>query len=154
MDLLEGFLDRVEKTATCWLWVGRREKQGYGKMVVRGRGKDVKAHRLAWELFVGPIPDGLCVCHRCDEPSCVNPGHLFLGTHAENMADMVKKKRQASADRNRGGRPGGRLSVALVKEAKLRFSAGGVSKRGLAKKFGVSSSVMIRALNGENWKGV
>jgi len=77
----------------CWLWAGARFPTGYGAINEGGRGKILYAHRLMWTFTSGPIPDGYFVCHRCDTPPCCNPAHLFLGTHLENMADMVAKGR-------------------------------------------------------------
>ena len=77
----------------CWEWTAQaRHNGGYGKMSA-GRGIILRAHRLSWNLHHGPIPDGMCICHRCDNPSCCNPAHLFLGTHLENVHDMWAKDR-------------------------------------------------------------
>jgi len=89
----ERFWRQVQKDVDgCWLWTGR-PVQGYGRFRPSSRGTKIGAHRYSWELHVGPIPDGLDVCHRCDVPLCIRPDHLFLGTHADNMADMVAKGR-------------------------------------------------------------
>lgn len=90
----EKYAHRSSETG-CWHWTGDRLPKGYGILVVRASGKDKKrlAHRLSWELAHGPIPDGLFVCHACDNPSCVNPDHLWLGTPKDNAQDMVRKGR-------------------------------------------------------------
>jgi len=91
---LDRFMTKVNKTDTCWLWVGNIHKRGYGQFKLKG--KKVGAHRVSYELFKGPIPKGLCVCHTCDVRHCVNPDHLWLGTQKENIRDMYSKGRESN----------------------------------------------------------
>ena len=93
----ERFWSKVNKTEGCWLWTGGKN-YGYGQFW-DGR-KPQQAHRISWGIHCGPIPDGLWVLHRCDVPSCVNPAHLFLGTHTDNMRDAATKGRLAIGERN------------------------------------------------------
>lgn len=88
--IFSNFMEKVHKTSSCWFWLGSKHPRGYGAF--RG-GSTNKAHRYSYEHFIGPIPDGMSVCHRCDNPSCVNPEHLFVGTHTDNMKDKMSKGR-------------------------------------------------------------
>lgn len=90
--MLRRFMSKVECShAGCDVWTGSRRKDGYGRF--RIDGKTQLAHRVSFEIWKGPIPNGMDVCHRCDNPSCVNPVHLFLATHVGNMQDKIKKRR-------------------------------------------------------------
>jgi hypothetical protein len=90
-DQVTRFWGRVQKTDTCWLYTGAMNEHGYG--LVNVKGKIYKAHRFAYLLLAGPIPDGLFLCHQCDTPACVRPDHMFVGTQKDNLQDMSRKGR-------------------------------------------------------------
>lgn len=144
------FLTKVRKTSTCWVWEGARvsgAKKGYG--VVSFKGKPHLSHRVSWILFVGPVPNGLCVCHSCDVKDCVNPKHLFLGTHTDNMRDMESKGRSIHPKGSAHGRA--KLTDAAV--AKIRKDlANGVAVRALSRKYGVARPSIRRIKDGTGWK--
>lgn len=95
----ERFLSRIRKSESgCWLWTGHRYPNGYGQFYLSG--KMVLSHRVSYRMHKGEISRGLCVCHTCDTPNCVNPDHLWIGTRKDNMMDMVWKGRAATGDRN------------------------------------------------------
>lgn len=96
VSLENRFWSRVNKTSTCWLWTMGTDKDGYGKISSgkRQNRKHMRAHRVSYELYKGAVPDGMFVCHTCDNPSCVNPEHLFLGTAFDNNRDTINKGRR------------------------------------------------------------
>jgi hypothetical protein len=131
----------------CWEWTASRHSGGYGQF--RFGGTMVLAHRHAWELTSGLIPDGLSVCHTCDNPICVNPAHLFLGTHADNSADMVQKDRSTFGARNSTTR----LTDDDVRTIR-RLAADGETQRQIAKRFGVGQQTINALLLGRTWRRV
>lgn len=131
----------------CWVWRGPCSRRG-GYGLVHIKGVIHKAHRLAWELTHGPIPDGLHVLHSCDNPPCCNPAHLRLGTHAENMADKAARGRAPSL----GGALNGnaRLTPEAVDDIRVRLTLG-MSVRSIAAWFGVDRRTIRRIRDGESW---
>lgn len=100
--LEQRFWEKVNRTnnpSECWNWVASKLKHGYGKISV-SRSVWKLSHRISWEIAFGEIPDGLFVCHKCDNPSCVNPNHLFVGTAKQNTQDMISKGRIATGERH------------------------------------------------------
>jgi hypothetical protein len=131
----------------CWLWQGARGKRGYGN--VKWRGKYWYAHRLSYFLEYGPIPEGKVVAHVCDTPLCVNPQHLFLGTHSENMNDMARKHR-GKWDTHPELTKITRADAYAMREA---YTAGLASQKELQKQYGLSQSHTSAILNGIRWRG-
>jgi hypothetical protein len=144
--------------SSCWLWTAYTDAFGYG--MVKGIEKSpILSHRASWRIHNGEIPDGFWVLHKCDNPPCVNPHHLFLGTPKDNSQDMVTKGRHVTiADYScmlRGeNNPRSKLTAEVVKEARRLHAAGGVSGRELARRYGVEQSTMRHALARKTWRHV
>lgn len=132
-----------EPNSGCLLWLSYVNKGGYG--VVGWRRKTALAHRVAWELKNGPIPLGLYACHKCDVRSCINPSHMFLGTHKDNADDKVAKGRSGRVPNNKHR---ARLSLDQVKTIRSDPRCG----RELARAFGVSYSTISMVRNGRTWR--
>ena len=161
-DAADRFWQKVSRGDGCWLWMAGKNRQGYGKFVVGG--KTIGAHRIAYRLEHGSMPDSL-VLHHCDNPQCVRPDHLFTGTPADNMADKVVKGRQAR---------GAKLSAALLGKVKaLRGSdchqaklteadiphlramhAAGDGLSVIAARFSVSKQAVLNAARRKTWRHV
>jgi hypothetical protein len=170
------FWSKVQKTDGCWLWLGRPDKDGYGKLRVGGVA--TRAHRYSYALHVGPIPSGLMVCHHCDNPGCVRPDHLFLGTALDNASDAASKGRTALGDRNasrkhperrprgerhhwqtrpetrlRGERNGrAKLTPDDVHTIRALWSAGKANRAELARRYGVTHTLISNIVAGRLWK--
>lgn len=180
---LARFWSKVDRRASdeCWPWLGRLRGKGYG--VFGFRGVVHGAHRVSYIIARGSIPDGLCICHRCDNPRCVNPSHLFCGTVAENIKDMDLKGRRRSPNKAdgthgsvkhpeawaRGDASGSRkhperlsrgmnrynakLTDDSVREIRRRW-AGGQTQTSLAAMFSVSQATIWRVVSGNKWRHV
>ena len=134
----------IDKSGSCWEWTGRRNKSGYGLTAIRG-GSEL-AHRAYWQLVVGEVPVGLCLLHSCDNKKCVNPGHLRVGTHAENMAEAKERTRMRGlkGDKNHKAK----ITYEIADEIRKDVSSSNVS---LGLKYGVSDVVISNVRLGKSW---
>jgi HNH endonuclease len=145
MDFAEIIERRTipEPNSGCLLWCGSFRKNGYGQFFPK-KGVSMLAHRASWELQNGPIPTGLSILHKCDVPACVEPSHLFPGTQADNMADMVKKGRSTQGARH----PNARTSESKVRE----IAAAVGSYREISIRFGVTRDIVSHIKQRRTWK--
>lgn len=134
--------------ACCWKWSGARLSDGYGRF--KTDGKFITSHRFSYILHFGDIPKNQCVCHRCDNPPCCNPEHLFLGTKKENADDRDKKGRNV----NFHGEEHGSSKLTAVDVIKIRdsYKTGTVTQLSLARQFGVSKSAIMMIVTNRNWR--
>jgi hypothetical protein len=149
IDLFFKYVGTKQKSG-CILWTGRANSAGYGTTFVNG--KHMTASRVSWELFVGPVPDGLEVCHNCpggDRSLCINPVHFFLGTHKQNMIDMSLKGKSTRGERSSSSK----LTNEIVSSIRIR-RRNGETQAALAKEFGVTGSVISEAVRGITWRNV
>lgn len=149
-EYIEKFMQKVliNKDTGCWEWQRAKLRGGYGNL--RVDGKYWQAHRYSYQLFFGIPVDGFDVCHKCDNPSCVNPKHLFLGNDLSNARDKVNKNRQTKGEQH----PHHKMTLSDVVYMRAIYSYGTTSMRKLAKLFGISYSETNAILNNKTWKGV
>lgn len=144
-DLVTRFWEKVQKSDGCWEWTAHRGYFGYGRIMVAKKAQP--AHRISWELANGPIPKGLFVCHSCDNPPCVRPDHLFLGTQADNMRDMGNKGRQPHGENHRNAK----FSLENIREMK-RLRIQGMAIRAIARQFNTNRIYVRDILSGKAWR--
>jgi len=145
---VDRFWEKVDKSGDCWKWTASKAN-GYG--IFRINNKKVYAHRFSWLIHNSPVPVGMYVCHRCDNPGCCNPGHLFLGTAKDNMQDAKKKGRLAIGEAH--GRS--KLTAKDVQEIRSLYRIRGeYSGKVLAKLFGVNKSAISKIVNNKKWRHV
>lgn len=133
----------------CWEWLASKHPKGYGYACFGN--KVMYAHRASYQLFYGAIPKGMCVCHHCDNPRCINPGHLFLGTNADNTADMVKKGRGRTPAIKGSAHYNAKFKESDIVEIR---AANGVAISELARKYRVTPATIYYIRNGTTWKHV
>lgn len=152
-DRYEFYIDRSGGDDACHLWTGGRNPKGYGRMVVGSRRDGTKrvvlAHRWGYEHYVGPIPDGLSVCHTCDNPACQNPRHWFVGTTADNNADKQAKGRQPRGEAWHASK----VTEQVVRQIREKCAAGS-RQADVAARFGITQSAVSRIVNRKVWDHV
>lgn len=151
-NIRERFERHVVRTSGCWGWRGSKTEHGYGRLSLGGRGAKIdRAHRVSWLLNFGPVPPGIDVCHKCDNPECSRPDHLFLGTRSDNMKDCVSKGRDRSVTARGSysspnmGRPRGstKFSAEQIFDVRARFERG-ETHRAIAAASGVGRTAVGR----------
>ena len=153
-NLAQSFWPRgaTEAPDNCWAWLGQLNDRGYGVTQVGGRlGLNTRASRIGFALWHGvtlETIEGLEVCHTCDNPKCVNPNHLFIGTHADNVADMVAKGRQARGIKNGSAK----LTWPLAREIRALHKTGVYKQKQLCQRFGITQGTLNPLLNQKTWK--
>lgn len=144
------FWQKVDKTDTCWLWMGSKNRKGYGQFNWRKLGRPMLAHRIAWIMSYGDDPQSKLILHKCDNPACVNPDHLQVGTAAQNSADMVSKGRSSKGEHHFHAK----LTAADVAEVRRIYALRNISQRDLAAMYGVSRPTISAIVVGRNWADV
>lgn len=144
------FWSKVDRSETCWLWQAATDRYGYGASCHNGR--QIKAHRLAYLLFVDNIPSGQAVCHTCDNPACVRPDHLFLGSVRDNNTDRARKDRNGYQDGTEN--PNAKLTEGEVREIRGTYASEQISQRALASRYGISQMTISLIVNGKRWQHV
>lgn len=135
----DRFLSKIKIYNDCWIWQAQTVFPGYGRFWLYG--KNMTAHRASWLIFKGNIPENLCICHKCDNPSCVNPEHLFLGTHKENSVDMKIKGRSKPGEKN-----GCSKVIDIHRDEIINKYLQGHTQRNLAKEYKVAQSTIWKII--------
>ncbi|MHC4648100.1 MAG: HNH endonuclease signature motif containing protein [Planctomycetota bacterium] len=156
IDRWRRFADCRDGMSMCWPWAGARDKRGYGKLrvgsTIDGSRRSEYAHRLAYMLFVGPVADGLVVRHRCDHPWCVNPSHLDVGTHADNVHDAQDRGRHVPPPTfHNEEHPRAKLTMVLAAEMRRAIRSKHLTYEKAEAFYGVSKSTVCRVMSGKAW---
>lgn len=146
---IERFEKKFQKSEGCWEWLASSAGRGYGQIKLPQQRRQAYAHRVAYEIYKGPIPSGLQVLHSCDNPKCVNPDHLFAGTSKENLQDMRAKNRSTHGEKS------GTAKLTAVEVLQIRQClAMGMTQMRIAAAFGVSQIQISRIKTGQRWERI
>lgn len=156
IPMADRFWKHVDKSGECWIWTA--SFQGWYGQIKSDGNSVIGAHRASWIIHNGPIPDGLWVLHRCDNPACVNPDHLFLGTHDDNMRDMAEKGRQGLVNHPERAPRGERNRHAKLSESDVltirTAHASGVGTTALSRQYGVYETTIADIVSRRTWKHI
>ncbi len=148
---------RVDENG-CWIWIGEKNKCGYGRICIGRNEKGgllrKRTHRISYEIFKDEIPKGMLVCHKCDNPPCFNPDHLFIGTHLDNVRDCIKKGRSNTCFKNGVRNPAYKMNPDSVIKLRFDLKNSGLSTRKLAKLYGISQPLVSMIGNRKIWADV
>jgi len=146
-NVRQRFWSKVDKSGGCWNWIASRNRKGYGQFDWRKLGRPYLAHRVSWIMHNGGDLGGLCVLHRCDNPACVNPSHLWVGTPAENSTDMVKKGRSSKGENHCHAK----LTPSDIVKIRDLFSQGALTQAQIGERFGVARTTISSIVTRRNW---
>ena len=141
-------VQKLEGEYACWLFTGAKYNWGHG--VIGSPDGPTGAHRVSWMAENGDIPEGLFVCHKCDNPACVRPSHLFLGTHDDNMADMKSKGRAHLGEAHGIAK----MTNSKVVELRTKYASGGTTQKALAKEYGIHEMTVNSIVRRKTWKHI
>jgi hypothetical protein len=147
LEKLPSLANRIVDIHGCWVWVGKLERSGYGRIFIDG--KNVLAHRFVYGEFKEPVPDDMCLCHHCDNPPCTNPEHMFVGTRTDNNNDMVAKGRTTHGERAYHGKL---TAIQAVEIRKKREN--GATVCDLSKEYGIATQNIYLLLQRKTWARV
>jgi len=152
--LIDRFLNKVNKTDSCWIWLGAKQTSGYGRFYNGDLNKVIGSHQFSYLYFIGQIPNGINVCHNCDNPSCVNPNHLFLGTQKDNLKDMFKKGRGRKLNTYKSGTKHfkAKLSQKDIKRIRNLYNTGELNSYELGDIYNVHRTTINRLIRKETYQ--
>ena len=148
-----NFWAKVDKSGDCWIWTGRLHARGYGTWRPSAKHPSFLTHRVSWFITHGILSTEIEVCHNCpggDNPPCLRPTHLFLGTHADNLKDAGLKGMMRHGSNHHGAK----LTEDAIRQIRLRYAEGNTSHQKLGDEFGVSNGVITRIINRKLWRHV
>lgn len=148
MTLEERFITKIHKTASCWNWIAGKGWNGYGRF--KFQGKMIKAHRFSYLLYIGDIPENMLILHSCNNRACVNPEHLLLGNHTQNMQHRQESNRQVQGEKHHQAK----LTDKKVKEIRKLYSSQKISQKKLSEKYNIGTTQISRIINNQNWRNL